>query len=176
MYKNIVIHFVLIVMFQLVLSCQSKNEEVILEHFKVSVPDDFVVQDADLQNDELLKLSNNNQVNIVVQNNLGNIIKMQEGMDLGIDVMKYVHSLKFNILQTSYHGHSPGRLVRSTVNGHEFVSQEFKGEVGEEKAYYEYRIMKIGDEYYEFIISGIESSKKKYSKQIDEFYNSIIAL
>ncbi len=145
--------------------------------FTIEIPDGMTQRTPDHASDELLKLNLERDLFISIQDNADKALEPSKGEPVTktIDMVEFIFKVKFAQLKDAYQGYSPTEKIKTKFKEYEYYSQEFTcGTPSGEEAYLEYRIMQIGEKYYDFIITGRKKLRKDQEELLDKFYESIV--
>lgn len=157
-----------LLVFTTFISCSSTVRS---EYANFTIPSGFSKIKPNKEYSEILKLKYKNEMYIIVQDDLGDIVKKSSIGSLY--TMKMAHSIKYMMMKTKYQGFNESESKSYTVNGRNVIEQEFAANESIGNIYYRYYIVEVKDHYLEVIITGKANMKTKQQAICDEFIGMI---
>ena len=154
-------------------SCNNKtqNKIVTVDGINFLIPSGFKLLKPDKEVNEILKIALNNDMYIVVQNDLGDVIKQNpEFEDYAFDM---VHLRKFGMMKKNYNGYNISMRSVYKINGRKVSEQGFLSKANVGDVYYKYFLVETSNNFLEVILSGKLDLKPKQEKIIKEFIENI---
>ena len=162
-------------LFLFILSATAQGEQISLPTFSFTVPDGMKNHTND--SDVLAKLTFENSLHITIDDNMEKMLgltKKNPNKNGRMEMEGVAFDLKFKAIKDQYKGYEPTKKQAGTLNKFKYTTQMFTCKASKtQEAYLEYRVMVIGGQHYEFIITGKKDSKKKHLPLIKNFWKSI---
>ncbi|MFK8005568.1 MAG: hypothetical protein AB8H03_04325 [Saprospiraceae bacterium] len=163
-------------LFFVILPTDAQSEKISLPTFSFTVPDGM--KNHSNNSDVLAKLSFENSLHITIDDNMEKMLELTKKRPRGSERMKMeqvAFDLKFKAIKDQYRGFDATKKQTGKYKNFNYTSQMFTCKASKtQAASLEYRVMEIGEKYYEFIITGKNDSKKKHLPLIIFFWKSIV--
>ncbi len=141
------------------------------EHASFTIPSGFDQYETNDTTAVILKVMYKNEMYIIVQDDLGDLIKKSKINNY--TTMKMAHSIKFMMIKTKYEGYNETEQKSYLVDGRNVIEQEFAANEIVGNVYYKYYIVEVNNHFLEVTISGKSNLKTKQIKICEEFIRNI---
>lgn len=164
------------ILFLFIFSIDVQGQKISLSTFSISIPDGM--KHHPNNPDVLVKLSFERSLHITIDDNMDKMLELTKKRPKGKDRTKMeqiAFDQKFKAIKDQYRGYDATKKQTGTYKNFNYTSQMFTCKASKtQEASLEYRVMEIGEKYYEFIITGKKDAKKKHLPLIKSFWKSIV--